>query len=266
MRRVVGILGGMGPEATVLLMQKVIDATPARDDADHVPLLVDQNPQVPSRIARLIEGTGADPAPVLVGMARRLEAAGAEALAMPCNTAHHFGPEIAAAVGIPFLDMVALSAAEAGRLCGAAGRVGLLCSPAVRRVGLFDKALAVHGLEPVYPRDEAALLAAIRQIKAEGPIALARATLAAASGELLEAGAEVQIVACTEFSLIASSLPAGVQWVDALDRLTREIVSFSTSPDTVGHEGAAQMAGDRPASAANQEKIRDQPGKEVTSC
>ncbi len=89
MPRTVGILGGMGPEATVLLMQKVIAAVPARDDSDHVPLIVDQNSQVPSRIRRLIEGVGEDPAPVLAAMARRLEAAGAEALAMPCNTAHH---------------------------------------------------------------------------------------------------------------------------------------------------------------------------------
>ena len=64
MRRV-GILGGMGPQATILLMQKVLDTVPAADDADHIPLLVDQNPQVPSRIRRLIEGTGDDPAPVL---------------------------------------------------------------------------------------------------------------------------------------------------------------------------------------------------------
>ena len=65
----VGILGGMGPQATVLLMQKIIAATPATDDADHIPLIVDQNPQVPSRIRRLIEGTGEDPAPVLAAMA-----------------------------------------------------------------------------------------------------------------------------------------------------------------------------------------------------
>ncbi len=65
-------------------------ASPAQDDADHIPLIVDQNPQVPSRISHLIEGTGDDPGPVLADMARRLVAGGAEALAMPCNTAHHY--------------------------------------------------------------------------------------------------------------------------------------------------------------------------------
>ncbi|HAC49643.1 MAG TPA: aspartate racemase, partial [Sulfitobacter sp.] len=95
-RPVVGVLGGMGPEATILLQQRVLGTVNAQDDADHLPLLIDMNPQVPSRIAHLIEGTGEDPAPVLAAMAQRLERAGATALAMPCNTAHHYAPAIEA--------------------------------------------------------------------------------------------------------------------------------------------------------------------------
>ena len=261
MLRPVGILGGMGPEATVLLMQKVIAAVPAQDDADHIPLLVDQNPQVPSRIARLIDGHGADPMPVLVSMARRLEAAGAEALAMPCNTAHHYAPEIAAAVDIPLLDMVALAVTEAAARAGESRKVGILCSPAVRRVGLFDRALAEAGLEAVYPGDEAALLAAIRQIKAEGPVALARATLTAASGDILAAGAEVQLVACTEFSLIASSLPEGVRPIDTLDRLVTAIVDFSMDRD-----GFLAMLDTQRSGGATKQNKTNQQGKEITPC
>ena len=69
-KRRVGILGGMGPQATVLLMSRLIAAVPARDDADHIPLIVDQNPQVPSRIRFLIEGQGEDPAPTLAARCR----------------------------------------------------------------------------------------------------------------------------------------------------------------------------------------------------
>ncbi len=225
--RTIGILGGMGPEATVLLMQKVIAAVPARDDADHVPLIVDQNSQVPSRIARLIEGTGADPAPVLVAMARRLEGAGAEALAMPCNTAHHYAGEIGAAVHVPFLDMVTASAQAVRDLAGEGGRVGLLASPAVAKVGLFDRALADAGLSVIHPEDGAALLAAIRSIKAEGPNDAARGALSAASGALFEKGARVQLIACTEFSLIPEAVAEGVQAIDTLDVLVAEIVAFA---------------------------------------
>lgn len=227
--RRIGILGGMGPEATVLLMQKVIAATPARDDADHIPLIVDQNPQVPSRIRRLIEGTGEDPGPVLAGMAQRLQAIGAAALAMPCNTAHHYAPVIRAAVQIPFLDMVALSVDHAAQLAGPGAALGILASPAVRRVGLFDAPCAARGLTPIYPQDEDALLAAIRQIKAEGPVPAARAALAAAADDLAARGAAVQMIACTEFSLIADSISPGITCFDTLDRLVGAIIGFATA-------------------------------------
>ncbi len=227
--RRVGILGGMGPEATVLLMQKIIAATPARDDADHIPLIVDQNPQVPSRIAHLIEGRGDDPGPVLAAMARRLQAAGAEALAMPCNTAHHYAAAISAAVTVPFIDMIALSVRRAGAAAGHGGRIGILASPAVRQIGLFDKLLVEAGLHPVYPADEAALLATIRAIKSEGPTPAARAGLAAASADLHDRGAVVQMIACTEFSVIAEAISPGIKCLDTLDCLVEAIVDFASS-------------------------------------
>ncbi|WP_347313394.1 aspartate/glutamate racemase family protein [Defluviimonas sp. SAOS-178_SWC] len=242
MRRI-GILGGMGPEATVLLMQKLIAAVPARDDADHIPLIVDQNPQVPSRIRFLIEGTGEDPGPVLAAMAAGLERAGAEALAMPCNTAHHFAPAIRAAVEIPFLDMVAMAADRARTEAGSGGKVGILASPAVRKVGLFDAALARVGLKAVYPDDEAAMLAAIRSIKAEGASDAARVVLKGASAALLGNGARVQMIACTEFSLIAESVAQSATVFDTLDVLVSAIKDFAQDRAEERPATAPQVAG-----------------------
>lgn len=213
MRRV-GVIGGMGPEATVALMQRVIALVPARDDADHVPLIVDQNPQVPSRIAYLIEGRGEDPGPVLIAMARRLETAGAEAIAMPCNTAHHWAGAIAGAVGVPFLDMVAAT------LERVPGRVGVLASPAVRIAGVY----AARRAEVVHHPDEAALLALIRAVKREGATPAAKGEFARLCAGL---GTEQVIVACTEFSLLADAAPDGVEVVDSLDVLARGIVEFA---------------------------------------
>jgi aspartate racemase len=226
--RRVGILGGMGPEATVLLMQKVIAATQARDDAGHIPLIVDQNPQVPSRIRRLIEGTGEDPGPVLAAMALRLQTAGAEALAMPCNTAHHYAPVIQAAANVPLIDMVQLSVAKAASLAGKNGRVGILASPAVRQVGLFDAACATAGLTPTYAKDEATMLATIRAIKAGGVTPAARVALAQASQDLLADGCIVQMIACTEFSLIADEVTPSAMAFDTLDQLVSGIIAFAT--------------------------------------
>lgn len=224
--RPIGILGGMGPEATVLLQRKLIEAIPARDDSDHIPLLIDMNPQVPSRIAHLIEGRGEDPGPTLAGMARRLEAAGATALAMPCNTAHHYAGFITEAVSIPLLNIVEIASDHALAKLGANGCVGILASPAVRRTGLFDEALMRRGLSAVWPGDEDPLLAAIRDIKGNGPSTFARETLKEASRGLAEKGAGFQLIACSEFSLIADSVAEGVTGVDTLDLLTDAIVRF----------------------------------------
>ena len=227
MKRRVGIMGGMGPQATILIMQKVLASVQAQDDSDHIPLIVDQNTQVPSRIRHLLEGVGDDPGPVLADMARRLVAGGAEALAMPCNTAHHYAGAIRAAVTVPFLDMIALSVAHAADLAKNSRFIGILASPAVRKVGLFDARLAKHGLEAIYATDEVAMLAAIRQIKANGPQPFARATLKAASEEMRARGALVQMIACTEFSLIADAVAPRTTTFDTLDLLVRAIREFA---------------------------------------
>jgi aspartate racemase len=230
MPRRVGILGGMGPEATVLLMQRVLAAMRTDDDAGHIPLIVDQNTQVPSRIRHLIDGTGDDPGPVLADMARRLEAAGAEALAMPCNTAHHYAGAIRAAVTVPFLDMVTASVSQAAAMAAPGASVGILGSPALRRTGIYDTALRAAGLAPIYAADEDAMLAAIRSVKAQGANESAKAVLRAGSVSLFEGGASLQMIACTEFSLIAGAADPRAQVFDALDVLVSEITAFSLDP------------------------------------
>jgi len=208
----VGILGGMGPEATVLLMARVLAATPARDDADHIPLIVHQNPQVPSRIKRLIEGTGDDPGPVLVQMARDLQAAGAQALAMPCNTAHAYAAALPRRV--PLLDMVALSVAAAA---ARGGRAAVLGSPALAVARVFEAALAARGMDFAYAHD----LDLIRAVKREGATASHRAAFARLAAAV---DADIVIVACTEFSLLAAPDP---RLIDSLDVLVGAIVAFA---------------------------------------
>ncbi len=241
--RRIGILGGMGPEATVLMMQKLIDAVPAKDDGDHIPLFVDMNPQVPSRIARLIEGRGADPGPVLAAMARGLERMGAEALAMPCNTAHHYAGQIREAVSIPFLDMIELSARAARAAGGPGARTGILASPAVRLTGVFEPKLSAQGLGALWPgeADQAALFEAIRAIKRHGVTETERAALAAAANDLARRGARVLLVACTELSLAADAIAAELPVLDTLDVLVEAVVKFA-------RREAVSSACDAPAS------------------
>jgi len=225
--KIVGVIGGMGPEATVDFLRRLVAATPARDDAGHIRVLVDNNPKVPSRIAALIEGGGEDPAPVLRAMARGLQAQGADFLVMPCNTAHHYLPVIADAVTIPVLDMVALAIARLGTLTLKPARIGMLASPAVRLVGLYEARLREAGFAALFPEEdsEAQLLEFIRAIKAGAMEDRHRHVYASVAAGLTKAGADAFLIACTEFSVIGP--PAGLNrpCVDALDVLVEATIA-----------------------------------------
>lgn len=239
-RPVVGILGGMGPEATVLLMARIIAATPADDDIDHVPLFIDHNPQVPSRIKALVEGGGEDPGPVLAAMARRLADMGVAALAMPCNTAHAYLPAIQAATDLPVLDMIERTAVHLAGMDLPTRRVGMLASPAIRNVGLYERALAAHGLTAVFPdaANQADLLTAIQQLKRDAKSQDARAIQQRVAAALVADGVDVLLIACTELSLIADAVPAGIPVVDALDVLADAVVAFSRRDRAAGQNPA----------------------------
>lgn len=182
-------------------------------------MVTDSNPKITSRIAALIDGTGEDPTPVLCEMAQRLEAHGADFLVMPCNTAHHYLPAIARSVSIPLLNLVALSIEELGKSDGAPARVGVLASPAVRLVGLFEARLAAAGYVTVWPEpeDEAALLGIIRAVKAGGVEPEHRRLYADIASRMTAAGAEAFLIACTELSVLGP--PAGAEELKVIDTL-----------------------------------------------
>lgn len=220
--RIVGIIGGMGPEATVDLMRRVIAKTPARDDQDHAHLLVESNPKIPSRVAHLIAGTGRDPTPELKRIAKNLETAGADALAMPCNTAHAYARSIREAVNIPFIDMVQLTVAKLAKLNVA--RVGLLASSAVHQVHLYRDALAASGVEAVVPKQQARVMDLIVAVKRGDIGAEAQAKLGSLAAEFAQE-ADLLLIACSELSVIATGMR--VPYLDSLEVLADEIVRFT---------------------------------------
>jgi len=235
-QKTVGIIGGMGPEATVDLMQRVIQATPANDDQDHLHMLVDNNPKVPSRIKALIEGSGEDPVPVLVQMAHDLERWGADFLAMPCNTAHHFYPAVQAAVGIPVLNMIELATGRIRQETPDVRKVGLLASTAVIRTDLYGKSFARRGVEVVHPGDTSQdqVLAAIRSIKAQTFSSASSDALNRAVDDLIARKAEVILIACTELSVIAKKLQPSVVTCDSAQVLAEAIVAEAMSAQLDG--------------------------------
>ena len=221
---VVGILGGMGPAATVDLLQRIIEATPAADDRDHIRVLIDNNPKVPSRIEALIEGKGESPAPALTAMARGLHAQGADFLAIACNTAHHYHAAIAAAVPLPVLDVVAIAARELSVGAGAPRRVGILASTALQLVDLYGPRFGEAGLVPLYPEGarQEELMALIRAVKAGA--GTDAAAFSAAAEDVSSQGADVLLIACTELSVLSGALEAERPVFDAAQLLAEAIV------------------------------------------
>lgn len=218
MKRTIGIIGGMGPEATADLYLKIIRATPARRDQDHFHVLIDSNPAIPDRTAAIF-GRGEDPVPALQETARNLELAGADFLVMPCNTAHYFYSEIRAAVRIPILHMMRETAAYTVDRWPGLRRVGLLATDGTLKTRLYHQAFAERGVEVLEPAaaDQELVMRAIYGedgIKAgqhEGP---RRILLAVAQG-LVAAGAEAVVAGCTEIPLVLRDGDLAVPVIDA---------------------------------------------------
>ena len=194
--RTIGVIGGMGPAATVDFLARLTTAVGAEDDSGHPRVLVDSNPHVPSRAAARL-GTGPSPGPALAAMARGLEAQGAELLAMPCNAAHGWAADIRAATSIPFVDMVAATAAR----IGGARRVGLIAVAPTVDARLYHQHFEQAGAEVIVaPREAVAALVA--RVKAGDTGDGARAEIAEIAQGLADSGADLLIGACTEIPLV----------------------------------------------------------------
>lgn len=149
----VGLLGGLGPAATVDLYDKIVRATPAKHDQEFFKLAIEQNAQTPDRTGALLEG-GTDPTLALYHMAKRLQDDGCDCLIIPCNTAHAFMPGMQRHLDIPFIDMQQVTLDEIVAKCGTSARIGLLATSGTVSSGIYgDKAKAM-GLQMFVP-DEA---------------------------------------------------------------------------------------------------------------
>ena len=151
MKKTIGIIGGMGPAATVDLFGKIVDNTAAASDQEHIHILVDCNTAVPDRTAAILSG-GADPLPELTASARRLQEAGADFLVMACNTAHYFCDRVAAAVDIPILSMIETAADYIAAQGGSSAVI--LATDGTIRSDVYGRCLRARGIDPVCPPAE----------------------------------------------------------------------------------------------------------------
>ncbi|OLS64294.1 aspartate/glutamate racemase family protein [Pseudomonas putida] len=201
-----GIVGGVGPAATVDFMGKVVASTPAGKDQDHLKMVVEQNPQIPDRTANLLHAE-TDPTLALYATCKRLESAGANAIAIPCNTAHAFVERIQAHLRVPIVNMLGETVEHIRRTHGTDKVIGLLATSGTVQSQVYHQAAAQAGLQLLAPGHDyqAMVMEAIygeRGIKAGFTEGICREQLLVAAEHLCDLGAEVLILGCTELPLV----------------------------------------------------------------
>lgn len=235
MKKTIGIIGGMGPEATCDLLGKIIAGTPAEKDQDHIPVLVDNNTRIPDRTAHLM-GKGPSPLPELVRTALRLETMGADILVMPCNTAHHYRQAMLPYLDARFPSMLEETAEHILRAFPETRTVGLMATTGTYASGLYRKELEKRGLSLAEPSEQgkALLLKWIYALKG-GHRQVPESELLQVLKAFGDAGASTVILGCTELPLLFSGLShkalEGFRFVDATRVLARAAVRLALEED-----------------------------------
>ena len=230
--KVIGVLGGMGPAATLDFMAKVYAADSAPIEQDRVRLIVDCNPAVPDRNAAT-RGEGPSPGPVLAAMAKGLVAAGADVLVIACNTAHAWREEVAAAAGIPVLSMIDAACDALAARCPGARRIGLLAGQGCLDAGVYQDAFAERGWTTVLPGADAqtGFMDALYRIKGGAMGAAERAAFVACASDVAGSGAEAIVAGCTEVPLLLGPADAPVPLIDATWALAEKAVAWARLTD-----------------------------------
>ncbi|WP_147919216.1 aspartate/glutamate racemase family protein [Ruania zhangjianzhongii] len=232
---VIGVLGGMGPAATAHFQTRLVLLTDAATDAEHPIVVTWSDPGVPNRVAAL-QGTGPSPVPALRSGLTVLAGAGAQVLAVPCNTVHPFLPEALAGFDLQLVDMIEVAAQETAAT--GISTAAVLATAATLEHGMYARALDARSVVAHTPEEgtQAAVLELIAAVKAGVPIRDLVSGYEALVDELTEAGCDGVLVACSEISAVAAaSADAGAQLpvpaVDAVDALARAtLVAVGRTP------------------------------------
>lgn len=224
----IGVIGGLGPEAAVDFFAKLVKATPAATDQEHLRILIDNNPKVPNR-NDAIAGKGPSPAPALAEAARGLARGGADFVVMACNTAHAFEREIRGACPVPFVSMIEETADEVARRFPGAGTIGVIAAAGCIDAGLYQSALKARGLRCLVPEGElrARFMDLVYRIKAGDTGAAVAEGMRDIGEALIAQGAAAIVAGCTEVPLVLAPDALSRPLLDATDHLARRAVAYA---------------------------------------
>lgn len=225
MKKTLGIIGGMGPAATVDLYARIVENTDAATDAAHLHVLIDGNTDIPDRTAAILRG-GEDPTPQLIRSARRLEAAGAELLMLACNTSYYFYDRFVDAVSVPFLHMPRETAREAARR--GYHRIALLATDGTCQAGVYQRAFdaAAPEIELLLPErdDQAMVMELIYDNVKAGRWDMTAERIEGMLRRLAARGAEAFVLGCTELPMAFRHYGFDVETLDPTTVLARAAI------------------------------------------
>ena len=225
---VVGVIGGLGPEATHDLFGKLLRHSHAKADQDHLHIIIEDNPKTPNR-NEAIAGIGPSPGPHLAAMAHVLERAGADFIVMACNTAHAFEDSIRSATSIPFVSLIDEVVDEVRQMHRAVKRAGLLAAQGSLDSKIYHKAFARHGIEALQlaAPSQSHFMELLYRIKSGDRGLEIHAGMQQLGGELIASGADILIAACTEVPLVLKSGDNTKPLIDSTDVLARRCVVYA---------------------------------------
>jgi aspartate racemase len=226
--KVIGILGGMGPEATLECYSKIIKSTPAKTDQEHLRVIIDANPKVPDRTAAII-GQGESPLTILVEGCRCLQRAGADFIIIPCVSAHFFLDEIQQQIKLPILSIFDTISETISTEHTEIKTIGLMGTTGTIRGGFLQKRLATDGINTIVPdeKHQSKVMAAIYDIKNSQSARSEEeftSDLIATAESLISTGAQGIIAGCTEIPLALKQKHLAVPYFDALAILARAAI------------------------------------------
>jgi len=229
MEKIIGILGGMGPEATAELFFRIIRATPAKTDQEHLRIIIDNNPKIPDRTEAILRG-GPSPLPELIKTGLNLEKAGAEFIIIPCNTAHHYLQDLANNLHVKVLDMIKLTA-EKMQKDPEIRKVGLIATEGTVKSGIYDRSFSGFGLRVLTPSGglQKDVTEAIYGHIKSGDLANGRKIVHSVARSLAAEGAQAVICGCTEVSLVIKDGDLPIPVVDPLQILAEAAVAEAVS-------------------------------------
>ena len=226
--KTIGILGGMGPEATLYCFEKIIQATPAEKDQDHLRIVIDSNPKVPDRTAAIL-GKGPSPVQMLVKGCINLERIGADFIIIPCVSAHYYISELREQVSLPLLSIFDTVCEDIERMRPPINIVGLMGTTGTIKGGLFQKRLSESGISTIVcdEAEQTRVMSAIYEIKKgneQDSRRKARDILVQVAEGLIRQGARAIIAGCTEIPLVLEQRYFNVPYFDVVESLAKAAV------------------------------------------